>query len=84
VGIGVHELLPSTALLGDEAGPLQHRDVLLHRGEAHRVDVGESRHRRLRPDAAVHDVAARGVRERVKEVIHLLVGPSIYNHSVVD
>src|SRR5659263_454003 len=36
VGVGAHELLPSAALLGDQAGPLQHRDVLLHRGEADR------------------------------------------------
>jgi hypothetical protein len=42
VGVGSDELLPSTALLGDQSGPLQQRDVLLHRGETHRVDVGES------------------------------------------
>jgi hypothetical protein len=81
--VGAHELLPPTALLGDEAGALQHSDVLLNRGEAHRVDVGESRHRRLRPDTAVHDVAPRGVRECVKQEIDLLVGSLIYNHSVV-
>ena len=83
VAVGAHELLPPAALLGDQAGPLQHRDVLLHRGEAHRVDVGESRHRRLAPDAAVQDVAARGVGQCVEQAVHLLVGQLTYNHSVV-
>jgi hypothetical protein len=73
----------STALLGDEAGPLQHRDVLLHRGEADRVDVGEPRHRRLSSYAAVDDVAAGGIRQCVKQAVHLIVGHITYNHSVV-
>ena len=38
--VGVHDLLPPAALLGDERRPFQHRDVLLHRGEAHRVVPG--------------------------------------------
>jgi hypothetical protein len=83
--VAAHELLAPAALLGDEAGPLQHRDVLLHRSEAHRVDVGESRHRRLVHDAAVEDVAARGVGQCVEQAVHiLLLGPTTYNHSVVD
>ena len=84
VGIGAHELLASAALLGDQAGPLQHRDVLLHRGEAHRVVGGESRHRRLAPDAATEDVAARGIGQGMEQAVHVLVGQLTYNHPVVD
>jgi RNA polymerase sigma factor (sigma-70 family) len=43
VWVGAHEPLPSSALLGDQTGAIQQRDMLLHRGEAHRVDVGSGR-----------------------------------------
>jgi hypothetical protein len=83
VGVAAHELLPSARLLGDQAGPLQYRDVLLHRGEAHRVDVGETRHGRLASGAAVKDVAASGVGECVKQAVDVLLAQFTYNHSVV-
>jgi hypothetical protein len=79
----VHELFPSAALLDDQARPFQHGNVLLHRGEAHRVVVGKSRHRPFAADAAVEDVAARGVGQRVEQAVHLLVVQLTYNHSVV-
>ena len=41
--VGPDDLAPPDALLGHEAGPLEHRDVLLDRGEAHRVVPGELR-----------------------------------------
>jgi hypothetical protein len=69
--------------LGDEAGPLQHRDVLLHRGEAHRVGVGQPRHRQLAPDRAEHDVATGGIGQRVEQVVDSVVGELTYNHLVV-
>jgi hypothetical protein len=83
VGVGAHELFPSAALLGDQAGPLKHRDVLLHRGEAHRVGVGQPRHRQLAADAAAEDVAAGGVGQGVEQVVHGPVGQLTYNHLVV-
>ena len=58
--------------LGHEAGPLEHRDVLLHGREAHRIAVGEARDRRLAVDAAVEDVAPRRVGERVEQPVDLL------------
>ena len=82
--VGVDDLLAAAPLLGHQAGPLEHRDVLLHGREAHRVDVGEPRHRGLAADAAVEDVAARRVGERVEQAVHLRVGERIYNHPVVD
>jgi hypothetical protein len=57
--------------------------VLLHRGEAHRVDVGESRHRRLASYTAAKNVAARRVGQCVKQVVDLLVSRETYNHAVV-
>jgi hypothetical protein len=84
IGIGSHELLPSAALLTDEADPLQHGDVLLHRGEAHRVGVGQLRHRKVAPDRAAQDVATGGIGQRVKQMVYSLVGQLTYNHLVVD
>jgi hypothetical protein len=82
-GVGAHELLPPAAPLGDQASALQHRDVLLHRGEAHLVGVGQSRHRQLVVGGAAQDVAAGGVGQRVEQVVHGPVGQLIYNHLVV-
>ena len=39
--VGAHDLAAAGALLGDQAGPFQDRDVLLHRREAHRVVPGQ-------------------------------------------
>lgn len=86
-GVGADELLPSATLPGDQTGPLQHGHVLVHRGEAHRVDVGESRDRRLAACAAVEDVSARGVGQCVEQPVHLhlhlRLARSRYNHLVV-
>jgi hypothetical protein len=57
--------------------------VLLHRGEAHRVAVGQLRHGRLIGYAAAEDVAARAIGQCVKQPVHVVVGRRIYNHSVV-
>ena len=84
IGVGADALFPSAALLGDQAGPLQHRDVLLDRGEAHGVYLGQPRHCQLVFKAAAEDVAAGGVGERVEHAVGSLVGEHIYNHLVVD
>ena len=81
--VGVDELLPPAPLLGHETGPLQHRDVLLHRREAHGVAGGEPRDRRVLHQAAVQDVPARRVGQRVEHAVDLLAGQLIYNHPVV-
>jgi hypothetical protein len=79
----MHQLFSPAPLLSDQARPFQHRDVLLHRRKAHRVGLSQARHRRVSLRAAAKDVAAGGVRERVEQVVHRLVGELIYNHSVV-
>ena len=83
IALGVHEVLAPTALLGHQAGSLEHRDVLLDRRKAHGVEVSESRHRGLVDDAATKDVPPGGVSERVEEPVDLLAGGLSYNHSVV-
>jgi len=83
IRIGAHELLPSAAVLGDQAGPLQHRDVLLHGGEAHRICLGQPRHRRVALGGAAEDVTPGSVRQGVKYIVDCLVGHTIYNHLVV-
>src|SRR3954452_20753844 len=83
-GVGVHALLPPAALLDDEPGPLQHGDVLLHSREAHRVGLREPRDRGLAGGAAAKDVAAARVGQCMEQLVHRLVSPLIYNHSVVD
>ena len=74
IGLGVHALLASAALLGDQAGALEHGDMLLHRREAHRVRLGQLRHRRLARDAAAKDVAPGRVGQRVEQLVRSLVG----------
>ena len=66
-GVAVHDLLPAVSLLGDERGPLEHRDVLLHGGEAHVVAAGQRRDRLLALDRADEDVAPGRVRQRVED-----------------
>jgi hypothetical protein len=79
-GIGAHELFPPTALLGDQTGPFQHRDVLLHRCEAHRIGPRESRNRGLAGDAAAKDVAASAVGESMEQLVNRPARQLIYNH----
>lgn len=86
VGIGPHELLPSAALLDHETGPLQYRDVLLHRGEAHRIGLGQPGHRQVVPHAAAQDVAAGQVGQGLEQAVRTrfrLFDHFIYNHLVV-
>ena len=64
-----HQLLAPVALLGDELGALEHGDVLLHGGEAHRVAAGERRHGVLALHGPQHDVAPGGVGERVEHPV---------------
>ena len=71
-------------LLGHELGPLEHGDVLLHRGEAHRVPLGEPRDGVVAPHRAHDDVAPGGVGECVEEPVGSLGVDRFYNHLVVD
>ena len=69
VDVAADELLAAVALLDHEPGALEHGDVLLHGGEAHRVAAGERRHRVLLRHRADDDVAAGGVGERMEDAI---------------
>jgi hypothetical protein len=82
-GIGAHELLAPVALLGDQASPLEHGDVLLHRREAHRVTPRESRNRGLVGGAAAKDVATGRVGQGMEQPVDRILGQLIYNHLVV-
>ena len=65
----LHELLPPASLLGHELGSLEHRYVLLDRGEAHRVAAGELGDALL---LVQHDATMSrrvGVGERVEEPV---------------
>ena len=67
--IGTDDLPAPDAVLGDEAGPLEDRDLLLHRREAHRVVRGQLGHAFLSIDHAAHDVAAGGVTQCAKDAV---------------
>ena len=82
-GRRAHELLTAPALLRDQPGPLEHGDVLLHGGEAHRVGVGEPGDGLLPVDRAAQDVAAGGVGQCVEQAVDCLIAPLLYNHLVV-
>ena len=59
--VGAHDLAAAGALLGDQAGPLEHGDVLLHGREAHRVVPGQLCDALIAVQGAQHDVAPGGV-----------------------
>jgi len=77
-GLGAHERLPPAALLGHQAGAFEHGNVLLHRGEAHRIGLGEPRHRHGIDRAAAQNVAPRRIGEAAEELVD-----GTYNHMVV-
>src|SRR3954469_22906379 len=61
------QLLATAAPLGDEPRSLEHGDVLLHRGEAHRVVLRQRRDRVLTGQPPAQDVAPGAVGERVEQ-----------------
>ena len=67
------EPLAPLGSLDDEAGGLEHADVLLHRGERHVVVGRERRHRLLVLDRPAEDVATRRRRERVEEAVDVVI-----------
>lgn len=82
-GVRAHELLATVWLLGDQAGPLEDGDVLLHRSEAHRVATREARNRGLVGRAAAQDVATGRVCQRMEQTVNRVLGQLTYNHLVV-
>ena len=82
-GVGVHELLAPARLLSDQAGPLQHGDVLLDGREAHRVSPRKARNRGLVGGAAAKDVATGRVGQSVEQPVDRVLGQLTYNHMVV-
>ena len=81
VDVAPHEPLATALLLGHQPCSLEHRDVLLHGGERHRVALGEGRHRCRLAQHPRDDVAAGGVGEGTEDPVHVLL--LIYNHQVV-
>lgn len=81
--VAVDDLLPPASLLGDECSPFQNRHVLLHRREAHGKVLSESRHRLLLTDHPSNDVATRGVRQGVEDMVGIRLAQLTYNHMVV-
>jgi hypothetical protein len=80
-----HDPLAATLVLGDEVGPLEHGDVLLHRGEAHRVSPSQVGHGVLAMKRQPDDVAASRIGEGVEQEIgalRLRGSALIYNHMV--
>jgi hypothetical protein len=78
--VAADELLPTLTPLGHERSVLEHRDVLLHGGEAHRVLAGETRNGVLVLQGAHHDVSPGRVGQRAEDPVDLFVGQLIYNH----
>ena len=83
--VAAGQLLTAAAALGEQTGLLQDGDVLLHRGEAHRVVVRQLGDALAPVEGTKDDVAARGVGEGPEDAVHLGVGElESYNHLVVD
>ena len=67
--VRAHDLAPAGALLGDEAGPLEHGDVLLDGREAHRVVPGQLGDALIATERPQDDVAPGGVRQCGEDVV---------------
>src|ERR687885_1514138 len=86
--IGADDLAASDALLRDQAGPFEDRDVLLDRREAHRVMAGQLDDALLGADRAANDVAPRVIGERAEHAVEVCEGGRrhdwhLYNLMVV-
>ena len=83
--VAADESFAATAMLRHQPGPFQNGHVLLHRGERHRIGLGQPRHRCFADEGPSHDVSAGGIRERVEDPVDLRVTEllHIYNHLVV-
>jgi len=84
VDLGADELFAPAPVLADQARPLEHRNVLLHRREADRVEPSERRDRQFPFGRAAEDVAPGGVAEGLEEQIGAPFRVPIYNHMVVS
>lgn len=64
-----HDPLAASLVLGDELGPLEDGDVLLHGGEAHRVTPGQRGYVVLAAQHQPDDVSACRIGERVEQQV---------------
>ena len=78
-----HALLPSVPMLAEQASALEHRHMLLHCGEAHRVTTGQVGHGVLVLQDKGNDIPAGGVGERVEDLVSTVAVHQFYNHKVV-
>ena len=83
VDVAADELLSPVPLLRHEVGALQHGDVLLHGGEAHRVAASKGGYRVLVAQHEHDDVAPCGIGERVEDAVDPFLFRQTYNHMVV-
>lgn len=81
--VSVHNLLPSSTLLGDQFRPLEYRNVLLHGSETHVVMCREVGYRLLAAQRSLDDVAPGRIRQRLEDAVHRDVTQLMYNHLVV-
>ena len=83
--VATDEPLAARTLLDYKPRVLEHRNVLLHRSEAHGVAAGKGRDIVLAIERDRENVPPGGVRERVEDPVRpLTLGQIIYNHLVVD
>src|SRR4029453_167823 len=85
VDLAAHELFASAPVLRDQSGVDQDLDVLLHRGEADRIQPAELADGAFTVERLGDDVAPCCIAEREEQPVGPLVTlESIYNHLVVD
>ena len=73
VDLAAHELFPSAPVLGDQTGVDQDLDVLLHCGEADRIQPAELADGALTVESPRDDVAPSCITEREKQPVGLLL-----------
>jgi hypothetical protein len=84
VDFAAYELFPPAPVLRDQTGVDQDLDVLLHRGEADRIQPAELADGALTVESLRDDVAPCGIAESEKQPVGLSLScMQSYNHLVV-
>ena len=82
--IPVNYLFSTVTFLRNQRRALEHADVLLHRGKAHLVVVGQRGDRKAATDDALENVSSRRVGKGPKHEVHFTFRELMYNHMVVQ
>ena len=84
IASGAYERFAPSPLFGDQLGPLEHGDMLVHRSETHWVPSGQCREGLLLGEKRQEHVPTCRIGQGVENGVDALaVSLKIYNHMVI-